>query len=124
MEEIIEIVITILFVALPLLFKGIGKKLEKAGNTDKAGEFKKIADSFSDEEGEEETLEGWLLKKMETGEDAAAEPVPLNPEPVFPPKPTVSRKPMMLVEDEPKREKEKIDPRKLVLYSEIMKQKF
>ncbi len=37
---------------------------------------------------------------------------------------STKRKPMMLIEDEPKKQGERIDPRKLVIYSEIMKTKF
>ncbi len=152
MDGIIDIIIAVLFIALPALFKAIGNKLEKSGKADRAGKLKKVAEAFEDDE-DESTIEGWVLKQMEESEEKPVEPVVLDPEPVtvpkpavaqidimdyidkpetvvkrqikrVPPKPSVSRKPMMLVEDEPKKKGEKIDPKKLVIYSEIMKPKF
>ncbi len=146
MDGIIDIIIAILFIAIPTIFKAIGNKLEKAGKSDKAGKFKKIADSFSDDEGES-TVEGWILEQMNQEEEKplenAAEHPAANPEPVLEPVFTVpeavvqqmkvtkrpehlkpaNRKPVMLIEDEPKK-REKIDPKKLVIYSEIMTPKF
>ncbi len=153
MDGIIDLVIAVLFVAVPVIFKAIGNKLEKSGKADKARKFKKISDVFEDDDKEESTLEGWLLGKMEPEEadeipalDSAPEVVMKPDAPVFM-KPAVvqpvenvvsqvkttkrpetirptSRKPMMLIEDEPKKQGEKIDPKKLVIYSEIMKRKF
>ncbi len=151
MDGIIDIIIAVLFIALPAVFKAIGNRLEKSGKAERAGKFKKVAEAFEDDE-DEDTIEGWVLKQMEKSEEKPVEPVVLEPEPVavpkpaaaqidimdyidkpetvvkrqikrIPPKPTV-RKPMMLVEDEPKKKGEKIDPKKLVIYSEIMKPKF
>ncbi len=151
MDGILDILIAVLFIAIPAIFKAIGERLEKSGKTDKAGKFKKVAEAFADEEGES-TIEGWILEKMDKSEENPVEPVPVNPEPVVVPKPAVTqidimdyidkpetvvkkqlkrvppkptfRKPMMLIEDEPKKKGEKIDPKKLVIYSEIMKPKF
>ncbi len=151
MDSIIDIIILILIGVVPAVFKAIGNKLEKSGKTEKAAKFKKISDVFEDEEGES-TLEGWLLEKMDK-EEKPVEPVALDPAPVvvmkpavqeidimdyidkpetvvksqikrLPPQTTVKKKPMMLIEEEPEKKGEKIDPKKLVLYSEIMKRKF
>ncbi len=151
MDGLLDILIPILFIVLPVVFKAIGNKLDSAGKSDKAGKFKKVAEAFEDEE-DEDTLTGWLLEKMNQ-EEKPVEPVSIDPEPVvipkpavaeinvmdyidkpatvvkrqitrIPPRPNVKARPMMLIEDEPERKKEKIDPKKLVIYSEIMKPKF
>ncbi len=155
MDGIIDIIIAVLFIAVPAIFKAIGERLEKSGKTDKAGKYKKVAEAFADdpdEEGEEATIEGWLLDQLDKPDKKPVEPVALDPEPVTALKPAVSqinimdyidkpetvlkqqikrvskqpavKKPIMLVEDEPKSKGEKIDPKKLVIYSEIMKPKF
>ncbi len=150
MEGIIDIIIAVLFIAVPAIFKAIGDRLEKSGKAEKAGKFKKMADVFKDEE-DESTIEGWLLEKMEQDEKPV-EPVPLDPAPVVVMKPAASeidimdyidkpetvvkrqikrlppqttvKKPVILLEEEPEKKGEKIDPKKLVIYSEIMKPKY
>ncbi len=146
MDGIIDIIVLILIGVVPAVFKAIGNKLEKSGKAEKAGRFKKISEAFEDEDGES-ALEGWLLEKMDK-EDRPAEPVALDPAPVVmmrpaAPKPMAedvvsqikttkrpeairptNRKPIMLIEDEPEKKGEKIDPKKMVIYSEIMKPKF
>ncbi len=152
MDGIIDIIIAVLFIAIPTVFKAISNRLEKSGKVEKAKKFKKITDVFEDE-GEGSTIEGWLMGRMDSEkEDDADEPMihepapevvmgpeaPVAVKPVFfeeggPQLSTIkrpeaiksaSRKPMMSIEDEPKIKGEKIDPKKLVIYSEIMKPKF
>ncbi len=124
MDGIIDIIIAILFIAIPTIFKAIGNKLEKSGKAEKAGKFKKIAESFSDEEGES-TIEGWILEQMEDPAEEVVEPVAEAPKPAYVEAvPVVKKKPVMLVEEKPEKKGEKIDPKKLVIYSEIMKPKY
>ncbi len=161
MEGIIDILIPILFVALPAIFKAIADRLEKSGKGDKAGKFKRIAEAMSDDDKRvldeietpvlDEILEKRRLQVYGPDEDPV-EPMSINPVPVMIPKPAVTeidvmdyidkpetevkrqikhvppkpkaRKPVMLLEEEPKNKGEKIDPKKLVIYSEIMKPKF
>ncbi len=148
MDSIIDIIILVLIGVVPAVFKAIGNKLEKAGKTDKAKKFKKVSDVFEDDK-DGDTLEGWLLSKLNPEEEktddepeilAPAPEVVMTPviqrpapeegapqlgaqRPVVHVKPT-PRKPMMLIEEGPEKKGEKIDPRKLVVYSEIMKRKF
>ncbi len=150
MEGIIDIIIAVLFIAVPAIFKAIGNRLEKSGKADKAGKYKKVAEAFADEK-DESTVEGWLLEQMDRKEKPV-EPVALDPAPVVVMKPSVQEvdimdyidkpetvvkrqvkrvppkasvtKPAILIEEEPKKKTEKIDPKKLVIYSEIMKPKF
>ncbi len=135
MDGILDIIIAVLFIAVPAIFKAIGNKLEKSGKAEKAGRFKKVADVFKDE-GDESTIEGWILEKMgqpvpevimtETLPEVATENVVSQVKTTERPKAVkpMNKKPAILVEDEPKKKGEKIDPKKLVIYSEIMKPKF
>lgn len=121
-----ETIIGLLVILLPVIFKSIEKKLEKAGNYEQAKKIQDLARQMSLEE-----------------ESPVSEPV-LKPEPVMPvmsvmpvmDKPKVQKvQPVQKVQkpskkkDQPMVEKdtvkkEKIDARKMVVYSEIMKRKF
>lgn len=135
MEELIGLLIALAAV----IFKAVITKLEKSGK-------KKPAPVASDEDLEGELdVKGWILEALEEADRETAGPVkPAEPaEPAEPVKPvnyvkTGSRpkkseaeplrpavKRNILKEDETSgRKVEKIDPRKLVIYSEIMKPKY
>ena len=121
MEEIIGLLVVLAIG----IFKAVGKKLENAGNQP----TKTI-----------EPMEEHPMPEPQVFDShrRPVEPTPVVPMPVMP-KPvakkvqpstievvtrqTAPRKPL-LEEPEPEGPKEKIDPKKLVLYSEIMKPKF
>ncbi len=158
MDGIIDIIIAVLFIAIPAIFKAIGNRLEKSGS-DKAWKYRKIAEKIEDfnkpEEESDETEvdvpagdQSWGDIWKEVREDVrdqwTLKPDPVEPTPEVVREPAVSeevvrqanitkrpehikptnKKPMMLIEDEPEKKGEKIDPKKLVIYSEIMKKKF
>lgn len=117
-----ETIIGLLVILLPVIFKSIEKKLEKSGNYEQAKKIKDLARQMSLED-----------------ESPVSEPVlKPEPEPVMPvmDKPKVKKvQPVQKVQkpskkkDQPMVEKdtvkkEKIDARKMVVYSEIMKRKF
>lgn len=144
-----ETIIALLFVLLPIIFKLIGKRLEKSGQPDRAARMRKVAEELGmdpDEgdfakwfdEAEAEVAREAALEAMREDEDRKPQLV-VNPEvkkvEKFVPKGAVpasqkrrqqaqqkAKKPI-LKEEEPKA-KEKIDPKKLVVYSEIMKPKY
>lgn len=128
-----ETIIGLLFILLPVIFKLIGRKLEKSGQTEKAGKVRELAKTLgADDDSEKDAFEEWLesLKEPEA-EPQQPEPAALpqmveaKPQPVFVKedmKRTTVRS--MLKEDEPEKKKDKIDPKKLVIYSEIMKPKY
>ena len=139
-----ETVILLLFALLPVIFKLIGKKFEQAGNPDAAERMRKIAQVLgeSDEKEKEPEVDydddGQITEVAEPATKSAPAPttfvVPLpvsRPEPVVTenvvrqtaPKPRPAKKPI-LEEEVPQRKGEKIDPKKLVIYSEIMKPKY
>ena len=114
-----ETIIGLLFILLPVIFKLIGKRLESSGNQDKARKVREIAQAL---DGEESPVHDWE-EEPQLPYQTKPVPAPIVPHPALEVKPTVSRKPV-LVEEEPKRKGEKIDAKKLVIYSEIMKPKF
>ncbi len=136
-----ETIIALLFVLLPIIFKLIGKRLEKSGQPDRAARMRKVAEELGmdpDEgdfakwfdEAEAEVAREAALEAMREDEDRKPQLV-VNPEvkkvEKFVPKGAVpasqKHKKPILKEEEPKG-KEKIDPKKLVVYSEIMKPKY
>lgn len=131
MEEIIGLLI----VVGTLILKVVGNRLEKSGK--KAApeavpqeepevdfDFKGwVREALYDAEAEakaEEPLDQAPVVMKPQAEAIRVQPKPVRPEPVKKP---VIRKPM-LEEEESGKKGEKIDPKKLVIYSEIMKPKF
>jgi hypothetical protein len=121
MEEIIGLLVVLAIG----IFKAVGKKLENAGNQP-AKTFEPIEENPIPE------------PQAFDSHRRTVEPTPVAPKPVMP-KPAAPRfqpstievvtrqtapKKPILQEEEQEGPKEKIDPKKLVLYSEIMKQKF
>lgn len=129
-----ETIIGLLMILLPVVFKLIGKRLEQAG---------KVQQPIAADE--QEPIEDWeqtIRKYLE--QQTVVEPLspePLSPEPLVPelmvkdsveahvaakpmrqPRKTVKKTPI-LVEEE-KKPKEKMDVKKLIVYSEIMKPKY
>ena len=131
MEEIIGLLI----VVGTLILKVVGNRLEESGK--KAApeavpqeepevdfDFKGwVREALYDAEAEakaEEPLDQAPVVMKPEAEAVRVQPKPVRPEPVKKP---VIRKPM-LEEEESGKKGEKIDPKKLVIYSEIMKPKF
>lgn len=128
-----ETLLGLLFILLPFILKLIGKKLEKAGQPEAAAKMREIVNTVDPEEEDTfEDLRKWLQPEptvVEQPEELAAPVVkPLSPVveenvvrqvslPVMP-----AKKPIL--EEEPEKERDKIDPKKLVVYSEIMKPKY
>ena len=133
-----ETIIGLLFILLPLIFKLIGRKFEQSGQDARAEKMRKIAEAFGAEEASDDVeSEDDDVEYDDDGQITYVPPVQVpvrKPEPLYKPvyerpvpslegRPAVSRKPL-LVEEEKKKRHEKIDPKKLVIYSEIMKPKF
>ena len=132
-----ETIIGLLFILLPVIFKLISRKLEKAGQAEKAGRLKELAEMIG---GEDETpaTQTWHTDpvfEMEPDPEPQSEPEQVAPVVVMEPvkhvpvkqaavKPSVKVKPKKVALEEKKEKKEKIDPKKLIVYSEIMKPKY
>lgn len=123
-----ETIIGLLFILLPVIFKLIGRKFEQSGQADKAGKMRELAKALgSDEDSEDNPFKDFFEEKSEPevvfdddGQIVEVKPVPVQPKPARPlPKRTV-----LLENEVSKKKSEKIDPKKLVIYSEIMKPKF
>lgn len=143
-----ETIIGLLFILLPVIFKFIGKRFEQSGQSEKAGKFKKIAEKLNGDEEVETPIFNWLSEEPDEDPEMPFEE-PVKPAPVVIPVPAepqihlweaeaqpVSKKKIkhaqksvkarkpMLEEEVPQKKREKIDPKKLVIYSEIMKPKY
>ena len=138
-----DIIITVLALALGLGFKVIEKKLKSAGKPAKAGRFKELADLFGEDGSEvfppvipSEDTEEFPMAPVapddeQSGQVIVPRPVvvePVAPVPVVAPVEEAPRsvKPVnapILQEEEPE-QKERIDQKKLIVYSEIMKPKY
>ena len=134
-----ETIIGLLFVLLPLIFKLIEKKLKESGKIQQAESLHEITDLFT-EEGQEEQDVYKEPVLMDKHEDVVI-PVKIpEMKPVIvegqrslhkstvparsSAKKTVAKRPPILQEEVKTKKKEKIDPKKLVIYSEIMKPKY
>lgn len=122
-----ETILGLLLILLPIIFKLVEKKLKASGNTEAAEQIHDWSELFG------EKKEDWKEEEDDIPSAPAyphhvvpiqepVRPKPVKPEPVRVKAKKTSSRPM-LVEEEPKK-KEKIDPKKLVIYSEIMKPKF
>ena len=110
-----ETILGLLIVILPLVFKLVEKRLQASGRQQDAETVQEWIEMFSTEEEQEEKAPEAV--KIQLVEEA---PKAVKPKPVVQQKKPVKQ---ILVEEEPKK-KEKIDPKKLVIYSEIMKPKY
>lgn len=118
-----ETIIGLLFILLPLIFRLIGKKLEKAGQAEKAGQLKELAEMFGGED-EAQVTHTWQPEPEPVAPVVVMEPVRHIPVKQTPVKPSVKVKPKKAMLEEKPVKKEKIDPKKLVVYSEIMTPKY
>ena len=131
-----ETIIALLFVLLPIVFKLIGKKFEQTGQPRRAEQMREFAELFGSDDDESE------VRHDDDGQVVDVPPVTVTPvrtytRPVVSPEPVVTenvvrqtaakKKPVkkpILEEEVHVRNGEKIDPKKLVIYSEIMKPKY
>ena len=116
MDELITIVI----IAAAIIFKVVGKKLGSSGGDEVFPtipvdpDMKKYLDDDDDTVVDEVVIE----------EAERALPVQPVHKPVAPAKPVEVKAKTPILEEEQPKEKEKIDPKKLIIYSEIMKPKY
>lgn len=130
-----ETIIGLLFVLLPVIFKLIGKKLEQAGQYEKAGKVREIVQEYLEPESDSddqvlEDISSWFNTELETKTEVpVVEPVK---EIAFEDaahvlkrrKQAEKKQAPVFLEEKPQKNKEKIDPKKMVIYSEIMKPKY
>ena len=118
-----ETIIALLFVLLPIIFRLIGKKLEKSGETSQAEKLRKIAEALGADEDESPFAE-WL-KEHEREETSVEEPVKVpklvkpevKPVEKFVPRnavPASQRKKKPILNEEKPKNREKIDPKKML----------
>ena len=144
---IMETIIGLLFILLPVILKLVGKRLEQSGQPEKAKKLQDLLDTVYDGK-DDDKLKDEQDDGLEVEYDDDGQIVSVHPKMVWKPEPIVPvvekkvepaaqihlwevkegvaavKKKPMLVEEAPKKKREKIDPKKLVVYSEIMKPKF
>ena len=135
-----ETILTLLLIFLPVIFKLIGKKFEQAGQPEKAEKMREFMKTLGgDAEEGEDPFSAWFGDGKEPEQEYVPEPkpqpAPMHQEvPVYAytekverqtaPKPQAAPRKPILEEETRKKSREKIDPKKLVIYSEIMKPKY
>ena len=124
-----ETIVGLLFILLPLIFKLIEKKLQQSGTERQRETMQQIKELFEDEsEGLPDEFE--IEPEPEIVQQPEVAPVIVFPEKVEPAvvKPAAIKRKKnsapILQEEKNDKKKDKIDPKKLVLYSEIMKPKY
>ena len=141
-----ETIIGLLFILLPVILKLVGKRLEQSGQPEKAKKLQDLLDTVYDGK-DDDKLKDEQDDGLEVEYDDDGQIVSVHPKMVWKPEPIVpvvekkvepaaqihlwevkegipaTKKKPMLVEEAPKKKREKIDPKKLVVYSEIMKPK-
>ena len=103
MDEIIGL----LFLVVPVLFSLVGKKLDKADGGKKTQPVRPVAPVQPPQEAQRSTLR-MQKPKRELQENVKKTPSPVN----------------VYDREEPQQRRERVDPKKLVIYSEIMKPKY
>ena len=110
-------IIGLLFVLVPVILGFVGKKLEKASKGEKGGKVKpSLSEVFP-------TIDPDRVRKdvqQEEGTRSVPPPVPASRKKQA----SALRNSYTSVPQDKSSKKEKIDPKKLVIYSEIMKPKF
>ena len=140
-----ETILGLLLLLLPAIFKLIEKKLQTSGKEEQAKKVRDFTDIFKEDESSS-SYEGDESAFEESAEPMAApaverpqnnDPVPLKRVESETVGKTVSffnvegqkvirkkKAPVILLEEPQIKKKEKIDPKKMVIYSEIMKPKY
>ena len=140
-----ETILGLLLLLLPAIFKLLEKKLQTSGKEEQAKKVRDFTDIFKEDESSS-SYEGDESAFEESAEPMAApaverpqnnEPVPLKRVESETVGKTVSffnvegqkvirkkKAPVILLEEPQIKKKEKIDPKKMVIYSEIMKPKY
>lgn len=148
--DIIDILLGLLVVVVPVIFNAIGKALDKAGKrpghqtvrpddglSEAERVFQQWQETLARSIGQENPTEPYAEQVWPVESEPYVEQEPYV-EPVWtaePVKPAAKKKHVKPVkpsvptrkavrEDAPKTKKEKIDPKKLIVYSEIMKPKY
>jgi hypothetical protein len=119
-----ETIIGLLVVLLPVIFKLIGKRLEQAGEQPSV-----LTENFPEIEQEKEER---VLRAMPEvmSHDSVENPAPVvrrkapNVQPTKVAKPVKPVTKVLMAEAAAEKKKEKIDVKKMIVYSEIMKPKY
>ena len=117
-----ETIIGLLIVLLPLVFKLIGKRLEQAGQVQPQVEDEVLEEDWA------ETVRRYVEQQQAQAEVFVPSQAEVEPQKektvVEAPRVVPKKKSKPILIEEKKKEKEKIDVKKMIVYSEIMKPKY
>jgi len=126
-----ETILGLLLVLLPLVFKLVEKKLKASGKVETAEKVHEWAEMFGkdedwkkDDEDDTPSVQPAAPARPVEAPQVVSLQQKTRPEPVKPAVMARMKAPKPAVVDDDTKKKEKIDPKKLVIYSEIMKPKF
>lgn len=135
-QDVMDEIITIVIVAAAIIFKVVGKKLGSAGENEVFppvpvdSDMRNYPETETDTAtAEEEFKEPFFRTKPVVDEvviEEAERALPVQPvhKPMAPAKPVEVKAQTPILEEEQPKQKERIDPKKLIVYSEIMKPKY
>ena len=118
-----ETILGLLLILLPAIFKLVEKKLKASGKAVAADQVHEWSELFGKEEDEDADVSEEMKPVQVKPEPIVIQKEPLHMMPAQHVKAKKSVSKLKLEEADIKK-KEKMDPKKLVIYSEIMKQKF
>ena len=122
-----ETILGLLLILLPAIFKLVEKKLKASGKTEAAETIHEWSELFGKEEDENADVSEEMKPMQTSPEPLVSQTRPSHAKPVQHDTARVKAKKHVSkpkLEDADIKKKEKIDPKKLVIYSEIMKPKF
>ena len=136
-QDVMDEIITIVIVAAAIIFKVVSKKLGSAGSGDEVfptipvdPDMRNYPETETDmATAEEEFKDPFFRTKPVVDEvviEEAERALPVQPvhKPMAPAKPVEVKAQTPILEEEQPKQKERIDPKKLIVYSEIMKPKY
>lgn len=123
-----ETIFTLIIVLLPVIFKLIGKKLEQSAPQPQETDGQQPIEDWAEvlrrhieaQQPQEEARPAAPVQQQPVQQSVAEEGVPQTRRPDR----TAPRRVKPILQEEEQRPKEKIDKKKLIMYSEIMKPKY
>lgn len=125
-QDVMDEIITIVIVAAAIIFKVVGKKIGSAGSGDEVFPTIPVEPDMmnvSDAEDDVEDIQDPFFRPSPVVDEVVIEEVE-RVLPVTPVKPVEVKAQTPILEEEQPKQKERIDPKKLIVYSEIMKPKY
>ena len=125
-QDVMDEIITIVIIAAAIIFKVVGKKIGSAGSGDEVFPTIPVEPDMMNvpnAEDDVEDIQDPFFRPSPVVDEVVIEEVE-RVLPVTPVKPVEVKAQTPILEEEQPKQKERIDPKKLIVYSEIMKPKY